>query len=124
MKRLKAKEVKAFRLQQLEKQGGICPLCLRVILDSEAVLDHDHKSGYCRGTLHRGCNSFLGKVENARIRYGLYETEAFKAFLSNVYEYIDSNLDVFHPTHRTEEEKRIRRNLRAKKQRALKKETK
>lgn len=119
MKRLKAKEVKPFREEQLAKQGGVCPLCLRPI-ESDGVLDHCHKTGYCRGTLHRGCNSMLGKIENARVRYGLTDDNAFRNFLNNTLDYIYSSLGVLHHTHRTEEEKRIRRNARARKARATK----
>lgn len=119
--RLKAKEVKAFRVKQLDKQGGVCPLCLRKIKQGEDVLDHNHKTGYCRGTLHRGCNSMLGKIENAMVRYGLTDPASFQSFMANCYDYINGDLGIFHPTHRTDEEKRLRRNKRARKQRAIKK---
>lgn len=116
-KRLKAKDVKPFREEQLLKQGGICPLCLREIEEGASVLDHDHKTGYCRGTLHRGCNSMLGKIENNRLRYGLKDDEALQAFLSNTLEYMSSSLGVLHHTYRTDEEKRLLRNKRARKAR-------
>lgn len=119
MRRLKATEVKTYREQQLAKQGGVCPLCLQTIELSEAVLDHDHKRGVCRGVLHRGCNCMVGKIENARVRYKLTDNQSLGNLLSNIINYMSSSLDVLHPTHRTEEEKRVRRNARAKKKRAL-----
>ena len=123
MRRLKPKEVAAFRKQQLEKQGGVCPLCLRPIEDA-GVLDHCHKTGLCRGTLHRSCNAFLGKLENGRVRYGLTDDETFRTYLENTLAYIHSSLGVLHHTHRTEEEKRLRRNAKARKARAIKRRNK
>ena len=117
MTRLKPKDVATFRREQLQKQGGICPLCLEVIEPGDAVLDHCHKTGLCRGVLHRFCNTMLGKVENARVRYRLTDDRILGNLLSNLIPYSSRTLDVYHPTHRTEDEKRIRRNAKAKKRR-------
>lgn len=119
MKRLKTTEVKPFRVSRLEEQDGLCMLCQQPISSDEAVLDHDHKTGVCRGVLHRGCNVMLGKVENAQARSKLTDKEHLSLLLVNLISYLDSNLNVLHPTHRSAEEKRLKRNAKAKKKRKL-----
>jgi len=74
--------------------------------------------------LHRGCNALLGKVENNHKRYGVPSVAAFGAGLGR---YINTHLTnitgLLHPTFKTEEEKRLLRNTRARKSRAAKKVT-
>ena len=119
MDRLKPKDVKAFRDARLTAQGGVCSLCQRLIPKGEEVLDHNHKTGECRGVLHRGCNSMLGKIENYVVRYKLKDLEQLQTLLSNVTKYMSNGLNVLYYTHRTSEEKRITRNKKARKKRAL-----
>jgi len=59
--KLKFKEIKTFRDDQLKKQNKICPICLNVIEPDKATLDHNHKTGHIRMVFHRGCNRFEGK---------------------------------------------------------------
>ena len=69
--KLKASQIKGVRLDLLKRQGNRCALCGLDLPVEKAVLDHDHKTGYIRSALHRGCNSLLGKNENNYRRYGV-----------------------------------------------------
>lgn len=86
------------------------------------MLDHCHITGAVRGTLHRSCNALLGKIENNHARFGLPK-ERLSAFLHGTAKYLQKHMTnitgLIHPTHKTEDEKRIARNLKAVKKRAV-----
>lgn len=113
-----------MRLKLKKEQQCKCPLC-RLDLDDDIVLDHDHKSGDIRATLHRWCNSILGKIENWAGRRG-NGVDAIE-FLENTVSYLkyhrDNPTGIKHPTHKTDDEKRLLRNKRARVARAKAKET-
>lgn len=119
-RRLKVSEVAATRLALAEKQGGRCAICQLPL--NKPVLDHCHSTGNVRATLHAGCNSLLGKVENNYRRYGVAH---LPAFLSGVASYLQrhttNQTGLLHPTHKDDEEKRLLRNKRARVLRATKK---
>jgi hypothetical protein len=96
-------------------------ICRERIGEGEDVLDHDHKSGHCRGVLHRGCNAMLGHIENNRARHMMKDGRLFR-FLRGVQEYLtaDHTQRPLHPLHRTDEEKRVLKNKRARVARARK----
>lgn len=125
MPKLTASAVKAQRELMLSEQGGACALCMRPCSASEAVLDHCHRTGFVRAVLHRGCNSMLGVIENNRPRYLLPEDSKLHAMLSRAVPYIQRNysMNPVHPLHKTDDEKRLLKNKRAKKARAAKKAT-
>ena len=85
---------------------------------------HDHQTGAIRGALHRGCNALLGKVENNYKRYGVRN---LFAFLNGAAAYLQRHLTnrtgLLHPTHYTEDEKREKRNAKARAARARTKPT-
>jgi hypothetical protein len=122
--RLKASEVKNYRLSLLTEQGHKCALCQQELDETEAVLDHDHKSGYIRGVLHRGCNSLEGKIANSLVMNRI-TPDRLQTIFDNYIFYTNQHLAVLHPTHRTAEEKKLRANKRAKlrRQRASKSRT-
>lgn len=121
MTRLTAKQLTEWRAATLVKQGGRCALCQLPIRPGNAVADHDHSTGQLRGVLHRGCNALLGKVENNAARYGVPN---LPAFLHGTVQYLQRPAyQEVYPTHRTEDEKRLARNAKARKARAVKKET-
>ena len=109
--RLKTSEIADYRAALLLKQGGHCALCGEKILDN-AVLDHDHKSGHIRGVLHRGCNAYLGNMENnlARNQIG---ASRLQAIFNNFFRYLERQQPELHPTHKTPEEKKARAKKRA-----------
>jgi hypothetical protein len=103
--KLKYSQVKDFRQQQLDRQHHRCGLCGDPVDDQEAVLDHDHKSGLLRGVLHRGCNSLLGKIENAMPRSRV-NLDRLAAISMNLIKYLtaDPVSEFLHPTYKTPEE--------------------
>ena len=123
MRRLKQSEIKAYREERLAEVGGVCELCGLPLTKENAVLDHSHEHGWIRGVLHRGCNSLLGKVEN---NYKRYAIPSLECCLANMWLYIAHGNksfpeDVYHPSYRTPEEKRLLRNKRARRKRKAKK---
>lgn len=119
--RLTAKTLPEWRKQTLEAQGGVCAICREAVSAGEAVADHDHKTGQMRGVLHRGCNSMLGVIENNRPRYMLTSIVRLTKFLAGVVQYLYTKRPddtPLYPSHRTADEKRDLRNLRARRARA------
>ena len=124
MRRLKHGEVSGIRSELLLRQGSLCDLCKTRVRTEDAVLDHDHRTGAVRGVLHRGCNSLLGKLEKNAARYGVRDIGVFaNGVASYLRRHLTNVTGLLHPTHKTEDEKRIRRNMRARAARAKKKET-
>lgn len=126
--RLTPKQVPVVKAALIELQGGRCPLCERTITVETGCMDHDHVTGICRGVLCRGCNGSEGKIKNAFTRYGGGLRTDIVDFLRNLANYLEHHRNnprkfMYH-LHRTTEEKRVLRNKRAKKKRALAKETK
>ena len=102
--KLKHSEIKQYREQQLVLQNHCCALCGEPIID-DAVLDHDHKTGLIRRVLHRGCNSLLGKIENAMPRSRM-TLDKLEVFAGRLIEYIKTqHTACLHPTHLTKEER-------------------
>ena len=112
VKKLKQSQIKATREQMLKDNKGLCPICKRPIAPQDAALDHCHKTGYIRDTLHRDCNSLLGKIENFIARYSirLRDIDILKDYLSNVPAYIQADYteNPFHPSHKTAEDKQLK----------------
>jgi hypothetical protein len=89
---------------------------------SKPVLDHDHSTGAVRGTLHSGCNSLLGKVENNYKRYGVMNLSAFlNGAAAYLQRHTTNQTGWLHNTHKTDDEKRINRNAKARAARAISK---
>ena len=123
MRRLKHAEVSVTRSEFLLRQGNLCDLCKTRVMAQDAVLDHDHRTGAVRGVLHRGCNSLLGKLENNAARYGVRDIGVFaNGVASYLRRHLTNTTGLLHPTHKSDEEKRILRNKRARASRAKKKE--
>ncbi|QWY83422.1 recombination endonuclease VII protein [Rhizobium phage RHph_X3_9] len=123
-RRIKTTEVAIIKKQIYDLQGGICSLCrTRMFNLSDACLDHDHDSGLIRGVLCRNCNGIEGKIKNlvTRARRGM----DYKDYLGQIILYwIRHETDqtgLYHPTHKTDDEKRLLRNKRARVARAKKK---
>lgn len=119
MQRIKASEVKTYREHYLEEQHSICALCNEPIDPAEAVVDHCHTTGRLRSVLHRGCNAFLGTIENNRKRNRISDSR-LENILANVVEYVTAYKELLHPTYRTSEERKARAKARAKKKRSSK----
>tara|TARA_R110001632_G_scaffold81352_9_gene181231 strand:- start:92 stop:475 length:384 start_codon:yes stop_codon:yes gene_type:complete len=116
--RLKAgKELKEHREGLVKKQKGICGVS--GIKMTAPVLDHCHESGLCRMALQREINAFEGKVFNAWKRYVRHLGVPFDEVLAGLVKYHQSDFtdQPLHPTHRTDDEKRLLRNKRARRSR-------
>lgn len=123
MTRIKTTEVATVRGRLLAEQAGRCALCQLACSPQSAVLDHNHSTGAVRASLHRGCNALLGKVENNAARYGVPSVAAFGAGLgSYLQRHTINQTGLLHPTYKTEDEKRVARNAKARKARAAKKD--
>lgn len=119
MTRIKTTEIANVRWELLQKQGMTCGLCKLTCTTLDAVLDHDHSTGAVRASLHRTCNALLGKVENNYKRYGVKNLGAFCAGLAGYLQTHRVNqTGLYHPTHKTEDEKREKRNKTARLRRA------
>lgn len=119
MTKLKTTQVADTRETLRTQQGGLCALCKTPCSSSDAVLDHDHSTGAVRATLHRGCNALLGKIENNYKRYGVKSLGAFCAGTAGyLAKHTTNQTGLIHPTHKTEDEKRLARNAKARKKRA------
>lgn len=128
LRKLTRSQQRAFVLKTLKAQGGMCPLCELPIdhtQPKEAVLDHCHETGECRGVLHRSCNGALGKMDNAIGRWGAKSMTyaAIIPFLRNALAFYEKpGLGWIYPEHKNPEERaeaaRIKRNKAQVKRRA------
>lgn len=122
MRKLTRSEIAEARADLLHRQAWRCALCQLPCKVADAVLDHNHQTGAVRGTLHRSCNALLGKVENNHKRYGVTQLSAFLHGAAAYLQHHSTNVTgLIHPLHKTDEEKRLSRNARARKARAAKK---
>ena len=115
--KLKPRDIKPTREQILLEQQGLCAICHDVVEPTEAVLDHCHKTGYIRAVLHRGCNCYIGAMENNLARNRI-SPERLELILANFQTYINTHRLLVHPTHKTAEERTARNKKRAKSRRA------
>ena len=118
-KRITARQAPMVRTALLKKQGYSCPLCggsLKSTANKNPALDHDHTSGFIRDVLCINCNGMEGKVFNLARRAKGRLSEL--GWLRNFIDYHERHATpqhggILHHTHRTEEEKRLLRNKKA-----------
>ncbi len=84
-------DVKKVREKLLKEQHGYDKLTGLEIPKGQAVTDHNHKTQFVRGILHRQCNVVLGKIENLWTRYLSYwYPGTLSQFLRQASTYIDA----------------------------------
>ena len=124
--KLKQSEVAPIRMQIQVAQGNKCPLCTANFGDAKLkgkklvpkyipVLDHNHDNGVLRGVLCNNCNGMEGKIKN-RVRRASRDLTDVE-WLSNLLKYWETHKEArspyIYPTHKTEDEKRLARNKKA-----------
>lgn len=114
LNKLKPKDIKPTRDQYLKEQHGLCAICFEPIVPGEEVLDHCHKTGQLRSVLHRGCNAYIGHLENNMARNKI-TPQRLQAILANFSNYVQTQKPILHPTHKTPEERAERAKKRRKK---------
>lgn len=109
MQQLNQLDVKQYRKEILELQGGICPILQEEIQEGYACLDHAHEDslysetqkGQIRGVLNRYANSLEGSMRARFKRSGLSNIITFEEFLINLYTYlVDHRYPLLHPSNK------------------------
>lgn len=121
MRRLRTSEIRAYRQQAVIDQNYRCALCAHALTQEDAVLDHAHDTGQIRQAIHRFCNTFLGKIENGAKRNRIHPDQ-LSAILCNYTEYVNTQQQILHPTHRTPDERAELTRRRARRRRAARKQ--
>jgi len=119
--RLKTTQLAGVLVQLVKKQGGKCAICGHPFTQRDvAVADHCHTKGYIRGALHNSCNGIEGRVKKLAQR-GHTGISAEK-YVIGLGKYLDEHktpkYNYLHPSHKTEDEKRLARNKKARAVRA------
>ena len=105
-------------------QGGKCAVCGEPMTARDRpALDHDHTTGYVRGVLHNSCNGAEGRVKTkAHLGHKGITAEEYIIGLGKYLEkHLKPQTKLIHHTHLTAEEKRVKKNKRARVLRARKK---
>lgn len=124
-------QLRTITMKLAKEQGGNCLLCgkpldfsIKGAKGDSVVCDHDHNNGRIRGALHRSCNGGEGRVASACGRWivgSMGSSATIANALRNMADYLDREpTNYIYPTHKTEEEKRLAANAKARKQRAVK----
>lgn len=113
--RLDKKQLDALRVEIANNQGNCCALCGESLHGKKACLDHNHSTGAIRSVLCVNCNGIEGKVFNLARRAKQKKTPV--EWVKGLIEYWEFHAECprseIHPTHKTEDEKRLLRNKRA-----------
>ena len=96
---IKTNEIPTYRNKILAEQNYICPLCEQPLAREDAVLDHDHETGYIRGALHLSCNRSEGDIVKA---WKFSRSKNYNKFIDNVVKYQrkDYTNNEQHPKHK------------------------
>jgi hypothetical protein len=121
MRKLTRAELAQLSASQVIKLKGVCPLCSRKFgARGGPVVDHCHTTGAIRGVICRTCNGGEGKIKSAAVRYG-QGNDGYLEWLENLVAYIKHHQanpsKLMYPSHKTDEEKRLARNAKARKRR-------
>lgn len=113
--RLKTKDIPILRDKIAISQDGKCWICRIDLRCVTPALDHDHKTGLIRSVLCTNCNAMEGKLFNVARRGKRQRTEM--EFVKSIVAYWEHHAQnprqEFHPNHKTADEKRLRRNKKA-----------
>ena len=116
-KRITRAQLVTVKRQLIAKANGACPLCgcnLLALPPANVVVDHCHDTGVIRGVLCRGCNGAEGKVKNSVQRWG--KAKDVVKYLKRLLAYYETpSTSYIYPSHKTDDEKRLARNAKARK---------
>jgi len=135
MQRLTRAALAPWLAKELARQGHRCAICkVPLVVGKKAKLngsyrglpcaDHDHDNGWLRGVLCNTCNTGEGKIRSAAIRYGQGKA-GYIDFIVKLAAYLHTRArkpchPYLHPAHKTDDEKRLARNKKARLARANK----
>ena len=123
IRQLKPSEVASVLDKLVRKQDHKCAVCGRPFTKTDRpVLDHSHDTGFIRGALHNSCNGAEGRIK-AQANLG-HKGVPSGEFVIALGKYLEDNEKpkymLIHPTHLTEEQKRKKRNAKARATRSKK----
>jgi hypothetical protein len=118
--RIKTKEIAGLRTKKILSQNGLCAICNINLDNTTPCLDHSHVTGKIRDVLCLNCNGIEGKIFNLCRRAKRETTE--REFLLEINKYWIKHSEIkegdyIHPNHKTEDEKRISKNKKARNRR-------
>lgn len=132
--KLKQTDIPSVRMQIQVKQGNKCALCKanfgdgklvgkKIVPKYTPVLDHNHDNGALRGVLCNNCNGMEGKIKNRvrRAKRDLTDIQWLENLLNYWRLHETPQSAHIYPTHKTEDDKRLDRNKKARLARARKK---
>ena len=125
-RQLRTSEVKSVCDQLVKKQGNKCAVCGKPFTPRDrAVLDHCHDSGFIRGALHNSCNGAEGRIKSkANMGHRGVKSADYVIGLGKYLEkHQTPQYQFIHPSHMTDDAKRLKRNAKARAARARKKAT-
>ena len=122
-RQLKPSEVKGVLDQLVKKQSNKCGVCAKPFTPRDrAVLDHCHDTGFIRGALHNSCNGAEGRVKTKA--YLGHKGVNAADYIIGLGKYLEKHskpqYNLIHPTHMTDEQKRLQRNAKTRAARARK----
>lgn len=122
-RKMKCSELKAITAKLLKQQNGKCVLCMQPIPPGQQCLDHDHATGEVRSVLCKNCNGMEGKIFNRanRAKRKLTVLQWLKRLIRYYELHATPQHNLIYFLHKTPEEKRLAKNAKARKRRALKK---
>ena len=104
-RQLTAASVASTRSAIAARQKYKCPICRNSLAIGVVALDHDHKTGMCRGTLCQSCNVGEGKVKAGMLFRTPTSNLAYQdpiQWLRNLANYLEFHKDnpsgLLHPT--------------------------
>ena len=132
MRKVTRAQLRTITMKLAKEQGGNCLLCgkpldfsIKGAKGDSVVADHCHLSGRIRGALHRSCNGGEGRVSSAAGRWivgSMQDPLKIAKALRALAEYLEREpSNYLYPTYKTDEEKRLAANAKARKARATKK---
>jgi len=116
MVKLTTAKLTVVRAAMVRQQKGLCAVCGNPFTKKDIpAVDHCHKTGVIRGVLHISCNQAEGRVRSrASMGHSGVSQDDFLIGLGNYLEkHKTPQTQYIYPTHKTEDEKRLARNKKA-----------